>query len=115
MMTMGHGVSVLLVTSAVGYWTLTIANKEKGRVKALGQYLGLLIMVVSLIGGACKAYCAVRACQSMAGGKMCHWGAKKWGIGGGAMMCPAGHPNCPMNCPPEGEKQEPQEAAPAQK
>ena len=63
-MMIGHGMSVLLVTSAVGYWTLTAAGREKGRVKTLGQYLGLLIMVLSLLGAACKAYYAVKACRA---------------------------------------------------
>jgi len=66
-MMMGHGMSVLLVTSAVGYWTLTAAGKEKGRVKTLGQYLGLLIIVLSLASAACKISYAVKACQ-MGGG-----------------------------------------------
>ncbi len=64
---MEHGISVLLVTSAVGYWTLTAAGKEKGRVKTLGQYLGLLIIVLSLASAACKVAYAVKACQ-MGGG-----------------------------------------------
>ena len=55
---MGHGISVLLITSAVGYWTLTSAGREKGRVKTLGQYLGFLIIVLSVAGAACKLYCA---------------------------------------------------------
>ena len=69
-MMIGHGISVLLVTSAVGYWTLTAAGKEKGRVKALGQYLGFLIIVVSLLGATCRAYYAVKACRAgeMGGG-----------------------------------------------
>jgi len=66
-MMMGHGMSVLLVTSAVGYWTLTAAGKEKGRIKTLGQYLGLLIIVLSLASAASKVACAVKACQ-MSGG-----------------------------------------------
>ena len=82
MMMMGHGISVLLVTSAVGYWTLTTAGKEKGRVKTLGQYLGLLIIVLSLFSAASKIYCAVQACQAGGGyfgGKGCPWGGKKMG------------------------------------
>ena len=81
-MMMGHGISVLLVTSAAGYWTLTAAGKEKGRVKTLGQYLGLLIIVLSLFGAASKIYCAVQACQASGGylsGKGCPWGSKKMG------------------------------------
>ena len=82
-MMMGHGISVLLVTSAVGYWTLTAAGKEKGRVKTLGQYLGLLIIVLSLFGAASKIYCAVQACHASGGylsGKGCPWGGKMGGM-----------------------------------
>ena len=82
MMMMGHGMSVLLVTSAVGYWTLTAAGKEKGRVKTMGQYLGLLIIVLSLFGAACKIYCALQACHASGGyfgGKGCPWVSKKMG------------------------------------
>jgi hypothetical protein len=96
---MGHGMSVLLITSAVGYWTLTSAGREKGRVKTLGQYLGLLIIVLSLAAGACKAYYTVKACQ-MGGGmysKACPFGSKKMG---GVATCPAGHPGCTMACSP---------------
>lgn len=86
-MMMGHGMSVLLVTSAVGYWTLTSAGREKGRVKTLGQYLGLLIIVLSLAAGACRAYYMVKACQA---GKMGGYGAAK---------------NCPFTGAPMGSAQ----------
>ena len=106
MMTMGHGMSVLLVTSAVGYWTLTSAGKEKGRVKLLGQYLGLLIIVLSLASGACKMYCAMRACQASHGGyfggKGCPWSKKMSGM------------TCPREQAPAEEYPEP-EPAPVQK
>ena len=83
-MMMGHGMSALLITSAVGYWTLTSAGKEKGRVKTLGQYLGLLIIVVSMLGAACRGYFAVKACQmgGMGGGmygKNCPFTGKPMG------------------------------------
>ncbi len=100
-MMIGHGMSMLLITSAVGYWTLTSAGKEKGRIKTLGQYLGLLIIVLSLASGACKTYYAVKACQGGTGGGMygnnCPFTGKPIG---GMAACPAGHPGCTMNCPP---------------
>ena len=73
---MGHGISVLLITSAVGYWTLTSAGREKGRIKTLGQYLGFLIIVLSVAASACKLYCAFSgaACppfMGKMGGKVC--------------------------------------------
>lgn len=111
---MAHGISVLLIATAVGYWTLTNANKEKGRVKKLGQFLGLLIIVISLLGTFCKIACAVKACQmgkgaacgtmlggGMGGGKACPFGSKSGAPHGmmGMGACPAGHPGCTMACP----------------
>ena len=66
---MMHGISVLLVTSAVGYWVLTHSQKEKGNIKRLGQWLGLAIIALSVAGAACRIYCAVSgsSCSMMGG------------------------------------------------
>lgn len=53
---MVHGVSSLLISAASGYWVLTHASGEKGRVKKLGQLLGLVIIAVSVVGAGCKLY-----------------------------------------------------------
>ena len=74
---MGHGVSVLLISAAAGYWVLTQASHEKDRVRKLGQWLGLAIIAVSVIGATCKLYC-------LATGKSV-----------GSMMCPVGKA-CPF-------------------
>ena len=72
-----HGVAALLVTSAVGYWVLTLAAKEKEGTKKLGHLVGLIIIVVSLLGVACKIYYQVSACSG------------KYGMmGRGGMFCP---------------------------
>ena len=72
-----HGVSALLVTSAVGYWVLTLAAKEKEGTKKLGHLVGLIIIVVSLLGVACKVYYQISACSG------------KYGMmGRGGMSCP---------------------------
>ena len=55
-MMMGHGVTGSLITAAIGYWVLTVAGKEKNNVKTLGQWLGLLIVLIGLGGAACKFY-----------------------------------------------------------
>jgi len=60
-MMIGHGVSVLLITSAVGYWVLTTSEKEKGQVKKVGRLLALIIILVSLVGVACRAISFARA------------------------------------------------------
>ena len=51
-----HGIGGLLVAAAAGYWVLTASQRERGRVKQLGQWLGLVIVVVSVAGAACKLY-----------------------------------------------------------
>ena len=51
---MVHGVGVLLLTSVGGYWVLERSATHKGQLKQLGQVLGGLIIVVSLIGIACQ-------------------------------------------------------------
>ena len=53
---MTHGVSLLLISAAAGYWVLTQASKERDRVKKLGQMLGLAIIVASVVGIGCKLY-----------------------------------------------------------
>lgn len=59
---MGHGVSVSLITAAVGYWVLTLAAKEKEQLRKIGNVVGLLIIVVSLLGAACKIYSRINGC-----------------------------------------------------
>ena len=54
---MTHGISQLLFSAAAGYWVITLASKEKPRVKQLGVLVGLIILVVSLGGIACTLYC----------------------------------------------------------
>lgn len=67
---MGHGVSALLITSAVGYWVLTAAEKEKGQVKKAGKLLAAIIMLISLAGVACRVISFARARGFCPGGKM---------------------------------------------
>ena len=75
---LAHGISATLIASAVGYWVLTIAGKEKGRVQKLGQFLGVFILLVSLASAACKIACAVQACQAgYSSGKACPFGLRK--------------------------------------
>ena len=66
MMMTGHSVAPLLIASAAGYWVMTQAEHQKGGVRKLGQYLGLAIVVASIIGAACKIYCAAACATSSA-------------------------------------------------
>ena len=45
------GCSLGLIALAVGYFVLVQANKEKGRMKSLGQLIGVLIMVSAALSG----------------------------------------------------------------
>ena len=68
---MGHGVAVLLVSAAAGYWVLAQSEHQKAGVRKLGQYLGLAIIVVSIVGAACKVYSLVTCYGGMGKGMAC--------------------------------------------
>ncbi len=53
-----HDAGVLLLAAVGGYWVLERAASHKGTLKQVGQLLGAVIIVVSLIGVACKVWCA---------------------------------------------------------
>lgn len=54
---MVHGVGVLLLAAIGGYWVLERASTHKGQLKRVGQLLGGLIIVISLIGVVCRVWC----------------------------------------------------------
>ena len=60
----GHGAGVLLLAAVAGYWVLERADKHKGGLRKLGQILGGLIIVVSLVGLACRIWCLATMCKS---------------------------------------------------
>ncbi|HUO58305.1 MAG TPA: hypothetical protein VMV05_09020 [bacterium] len=92
-----HRIVAYLISLAVGYWVLTLADKEKNNTKKIGQVIGWIIIVVSLIGPLCLAGSALRChsnpaeCYSSAN---CPWGDRHSMMGGPGMMkgweCP-GH------------------------
>ena len=93
-----HGsIPVLLVTAAVGYWVLTLAAKEKEGTKKIGHLVGLIIIVVSLLGAACKIYCQVS-------GSSCPMEGHRWGKKGG-MFCPMTGKQMPAPEAPAGSQQ----------
>ena len=65
---MGYGGGILLLAAVAGYWVLERAQTHKGTLKQVGQLLGWVIIVTSLIGMACrvwalatgKAYCPAK-------------------------------------------------------
>ena len=61
-----EGVGVLLVSSIGGYWVLERAVTHKGPLRRVGQWLGAIIIVTSVVGVACKIWYATARCASMA-------------------------------------------------
>ena len=92
------GSGVLLVSSIGGYWVLERAATHKGALRRVGQWLGAIIIVTSLVGVACKVWRA---------STMCPFGARK------RSMCPypqAATPKTPSLAPSttfEGESEQP--------
>jgi hypothetical protein len=56
---MGHSVVAYLVSLAVGYWVLTLADKQEANTKTLGKVFAWIIIVVSLLGPVCKVASAL--------------------------------------------------------
>lgn len=54
-----HGAGVLLLGMVAGYWVLERAAGHKGRLKQIGQAVGAIVLVASLLGLACKAWYVV--------------------------------------------------------
>lgn len=52
----GHGVEMLLLSTAAGYWVLERAEAHKGQLKKVGLFLGSVIIVVSLVGIVCRVW-----------------------------------------------------------
>jgi len=59
-----HRIVAYLVSLAVGYWVLTLAEKEKNNTKKIGKVIGWIIIVVSLIGPLCLAGSAIHCVSS---------------------------------------------------
>lgn len=85
----GHSVVGLLLTVIGGYWVLERASAHKGQLKKVGQLLGGLIIVVSLVGVACQIWC-------LASGKGGYCPMGKKGKGG----------YCPFSAPAESSSTE---------
>jgi len=64
----GHSASLLLISAVAGYWVLERASMHKGNLKSIGQFLGGVIILVSLLGVACKVWYAVGCQLGKAGG-----------------------------------------------
>ena len=84
---MAHGIGVLLLAAIGGYWVLERAASHKGNLKRVGQLLGTAIIVISLLGVACKAWCALKCpTGSMGKGAFCPYTPK--GSSGSSSLTP---------------------------
>ena len=89
-----HRIVAYLVSLVVGYWVLTLADKQSGFTKTLGRVVGWIILVVSLVGPLCLAGKAVfcysnpYACQTS---ESCPWNGGGHGWGG---QCHMGMDHC---------------------
>ena len=104
---MGHPVVAYLISLAVGYWLLTLAEKQNGHTKTLGQVFAWIIIVVSLLGPVCMAASAwCRHCEGAPGSysERGGWGWHHHGMGDSAVdgQCPMGQ--CPMTGGKDGMK-----------
>lgn len=60
-MMMGSSAGLLLAAVA-GYWVMERAERHKSGLKTVGKVLGAVIIVVSLLGVACAAWCGGKSC-----------------------------------------------------
>ena len=95
-----HRIVAYLIALAVGYWVMTLAEKEKDHVKTIGKVIAWIIIVISLVGPACMLTSAV--CHHVCGTACCSDGSSADGchhsFGGPGMM---------GQCPMEGNKMMP--------
>lgn len=63
---MTHHIVAYLISMAVGYWLLTLAEKEHGLTKTLGRIVAGIIIGVSLLGPICSV--AGSMCRDSNGG-----------------------------------------------
>ena len=73
---LAHGVAPLLISAAVGYWVFERATGQKKPAKTVGQVVGAIIIVVALLGTACKVYYTVACGKAAYGGFPCPMSGK---------------------------------------
>lgn len=84
-----HRIVAYLIGLAVGYWVLTLADKQMGFTKTIGKIIAWIIMVVSICGPLCIAGCGLFCCHRADGG---------WCSMGGRMNPPGMTENQGMPC-----------------
>jgi hypothetical protein len=58
------GTGLLLVAAVAGYWLLERAQTHQGGLRVLGRVLGALIIIVALMGTACKVFVCMGSAKS---------------------------------------------------
>ena len=53
---MVHGTGLLLLSSVAGYWVLERSAGHKGQLKSVGQVIGWVVIVTSLVGLTCRVW-----------------------------------------------------------
>ena len=92
-----HGIVAFLISLAVGFWLLTLAEKQNDYTKTLGKVFAWIIIAVSLLGPVCMASMAL--CRHSHGGGCGYsmWengnGWHRHGMGASGMM----NGQCPMD------------------
>ena len=51
-----YGAGILLLAAIGGYWVLERAQGHRGNLKRIGQLVGGVVIIVSLLGVSCKVY-----------------------------------------------------------
>ena len=69
---MSGGAGALLLAAVGGYWVLERAERHKGTLKQVGQFLGAAVIIISLLGVACKVWGAAK-CPTGSMGKGGGW------------------------------------------
>ena len=61
---MFHGAVGYLLTAGAGYLVLERADKQKGSLRRIGQWVGAVIVILSLLGSACAIGSGLAQCSS---------------------------------------------------
>ncbi len=72
----GHSVGLLLLATAGGYWVLERSSTQKKGLRRVGQWLGGVIVVVSLIGVVCHIMAAAGCPLKASKGGFCPYPSK---------------------------------------
>ena len=67
-----RGAGLLLLTAVAGYWVLERAESHRGSLRRVGRFVAWAVILFSLVGVVCSAWCAA-TCPPGAWGKKGGW------------------------------------------